>query len=190
MTSSGVNIIAIALQEIWSVPYSDLVQIPNFNFYHKTRKNSRGDGVGFCILNTFHCKVIAELSPFDEKEFEVLTVELSQKNKKIMLCNIYRSPTQTHGLSNASQIDNFNTKLDELLQNMYRCGPEVFVFLDANINLLKLTSSKPALEYLEMVHSKGFLQLISKATIIAGDSFSLIDHILCKILTKDTKRVL
>jgi hypothetical protein len=128
-SSSGVNIIAIALQEIWSVPYPDLVQIPNYNFYYKTRKNSRGGGVGFYILNTFRCKIIAELSPFDEKEFEVLTIELSQKNKKSMLCNIYRSPTQTYGLSNASQIDNFNTKLDELLQNMYRRGLRFSFFL-------------------------------------------------------------
>jgi hypothetical protein len=67
LTSKGVNIIAIALQEIWNIPYPDLVQIPNYNFYYKTRKNSRGGGVGFYILNTFSCKIITELSPFDEK---------------------------------------------------------------------------------------------------------------------------
>jgi hypothetical protein len=116
--------------------------------------------VGIYILNTFSCKIITELSPFDEKEFESLTIEMTHKNKKIMLWNIYRSPTHTNGLSNATQMENFNTKLDDLLQNMYRCGPEVLVFLDANINLLKLTSSKPALDYLETIHSNGFLQLI------------------------------
>jgi uncharacterized protein YcgL (UPF0745 family) len=138
--------------------------------------------VGFYILNTFSCKIITELSPFDEKDFESLTIETTHINKKIMLCNIYRSPTHTNGQSNATQIENFNTKLDDLLQNMYRCGPEVLIFLDANINLLKLTSSKPALDYLETIHSNGFLQLISKATRIAGDTFSLIDHILCNNL--------
>jgi hypothetical protein len=180
MVSKGVNIIAIALQEIWQVPYPELVQLPNFNFFHKTRTESRGGGVGFYILNTYRCKIIKELSPFVEKEFESLTIEISHKNKKFVLCNIYRSPTQLQGQSNTTQIDNFNIKIDELLQNIYSRGSDAFVFLDANINLLKLTSSKTAFDYLETVHSNGFLQLISKATRIAGDSYSLIDHILCK----------
>jgi hypothetical protein len=39
------------------------------------------------------------------------------------------------------------------------------------------------MEYLDTIHNNGFLQLISKSTHIAGDSFSLIDHILCKNYT-------
>jgi hypothetical protein len=45
---------------------------------------------------------------------------------------------------------------------------------------LKLPNNQTSLDYLETIHSNGYLQIISKATRIAGDSFSLIDHILCK----------
>ncbi len=118
----------------------------------------------FCVCHIF------ELSPFNEKEFETLTIELTQKNKKILLCNIYRSPTLSLGQSSTVQIENFTNKLDELLQNIYQRSSNAYVFLDANINLLKLSNSKSAQDYLEMTHSNGFLQLISKATQISGDS--------------------
>ncbi len=96
---------------------TDLVQIPNYSLFLKTRTNGRGGGVGFYIHNSFHCKTIAELSPFVEKEFESLTVELTQKKKKLILCNIYRSPTQLHGQSSTVQIDNFQG-----------CGAETIFF--------------------------------------------------------------
>ncbi len=180
LTSKGVNIIAIAIQETWAVPYPDLVQIPNYNFFMKSRSKGRGGGVGFYTLNSYRCKIIEELSPFTDKEFESITVELSQNNKKLLLCNIYRSPTQLHCQSNTVQIENFITKFDELLQSLYQCNSNVFAFLDANINLLKVANSKHASDYIGTIHSNGFLQLISKATRISGDSYSLIDHILCK----------
>ena len=54
------------------------------------------------------------------------------------------------------------------------------VFLDANINLLKINNCTTAARYLETIYSNGFNQKISKATRIIGDSFSLIDHVLYK----------
>ena len=54
------------------------------------------------------------------------------------------------------------------------------VFLDANINLLKINNCTTAARYLETIYSNGFNQKIGKATRIIGDSFSLIDHVLYK----------
>ncbi len=104
------------------------------------------------------------------------------KTIKNCYCAIFicRSPTQLHCQSNTVQIENFITKFDELLQSLYQCNSNVFAFLDANINLLKVANSKHASDYIGTIHSNGFLQLISKATRISGDSYSLIDHILCK----------
>jgi hypothetical protein len=44
-----------------------------------------------------------------------------------------------------------------------------------------------ATEYLETVHSNGFLQLISKATRIVENSYSLIDHIICNNFKPELK---
>jgi hypothetical protein len=45
LATKGVNIYAIALQEVWSVPYPELVAIDGFNLTLKYRKNSWGGGV-------------------------------------------------------------------------------------------------------------------------------------------------
>jgi hypothetical protein len=40
--SKNTNVKAIALQEIWTVPYPELVHIDGFTFISKTRKSGRG----------------------------------------------------------------------------------------------------------------------------------------------------
>jgi hypothetical protein len=179
LISKNLNIVAVALQEVWSVPYPDSVKIPGFNLILNTRKNSRGGGVGFYLSDKFDFNVLRTHSLFIEKEFECLTLETSINGKKFILSNIYRSPSPTPNIPTNSQIELFNTRLDSHLHNLSQLNPNSLVFLDANINLLKLTNNQMAADYLETVHNNGFLQLISKATRIAGDSFSLIDHILC-----------
>jgi hypothetical protein len=93
LVRKNVNIAAVALQEVWAVPYPDLVNIPGFNLIHNTRSCSRGGGVGFYIKDNFDYKIINDLSPFFEKEFESLTIEISTPGKKIILSNVYRSPS-------------------------------------------------------------------------------------------------
>jgi hypothetical protein len=82
LTNKGANIGAIALQEVWSVPHSDIVNIPGFNLVLKTRSNGRGGGIGFYKKSCLKHKVLSDLSPFYENEFECLTVETSINGKK------------------------------------------------------------------------------------------------------------
>ncbi len=81
--------------------------------------------------------------------------------------------------------ENFLINLNQVLNSLSLRNTSTFVFSDTNINLLKLTNNIPATEYLETVHSNGFLQLICKATRIAGNSYSLIDHVLCNRFKSD-----
>ncbi len=106
-----------------------------------------------------------------DNEFESLTVETTTNRKKILLSNYYKPPSANN--------DNFLEILNQYLNNLSLRSTNTFVFSDTNINLLKLTNNNLATEYLEMVHSNGFLQLISKATRIMENSYSPIDHILC-----------
>jgi hypothetical protein len=66
-----------------------------------------------------------------------------------------------------------------LLNKLASINNRSFIFCDSNINLLKITNKVAARDYLDTVHNNGFLQLISKATRISGNSYSLIDHIFC-----------
>jgi hypothetical protein len=176
----NLDINSIALQEVWSVPHPELAKIPGFNLILKTREKSRGGGVGFYLKDSLDFKILHDLSPFIEKEFECLTIETTLHERKVILSNIYRSPTPINNIYNSQQINSFNTRLESHLHSLSQLNPDSFVFLDSNINLLKLPNNQSAFDYLETVHNNGFLQLVSKASRIVNDSFSLIDHVLCK----------
>ena len=84
----------IALQEIWQIPYPELVVLPGFNFVYNKRVAvlSRGGGVGFYIHENLKYQTLNELSIFDEKLFETLTVKIISKKKQIPVCDIKHIP--------------------------------------------------------------------------------------------------
>jgi hypothetical protein len=171
LTKAGANIGAIALQEVWSVPHPDVVNLPGYNLILKTRSNGRGGGIGFYLKSSYKYKVLSDLSPFYENEFECLTIETSINGKKTLLSNFYKPPTAVH--------NSFVNHLENLLHNLAITNHCSFMFCDSNVNLLKIANNATAREYLDTIHNNGFLQPISKATRIAGNSYSLIDHIIC-----------
>ena len=71
-------------------------------------------------------------------------------------------------------------KFDNLLSKLDSVDCPYFLFLDSNIDLLKLNSCNLSQKYIEMLHNNGFLQLVRKATRIQGENYSLIDHICVK----------
>ena len=178
--SNNVNLKIIALQEIWQVPHPDLVKIPGFNLFMKTRSLTTGGGVAFFVKDNIHCKILEKHSSFIEKDFECLTVEIILNRKKIILSNIYRSPTSHSNLSQQDYIEQYINMLDNHLFNLTLCNQDTYVFADSNINLLKLNHNQNVALYLETIFSNGYCQNVGKATRIAGNSYSLIDHILTK----------
>ena len=175
LTKENINLNAIALQEVWNIPHPDLLKIDNYQLFLNQRSNSRGGGVGFYIREGLSAKVVKNLSPLYEGILECLTVELFIANKKIFLTSFYRPPT-----NDASKIDLFLTKFDELLELLHRNNSTYLLFGDANINLLKISHCPLSQKYLNTIHSNGFINGIFKATRIQGPSYSLIDHILVK----------
>jgi hypothetical protein len=87
LEKSDVTIEVIAVQEIWDVQYANLVNLPGFKpLIYKKRKNMRGGGVGFHIRNYLNYTVIENLSPFEKKIFESITIELSYPSLKKLFC--------------------------------------------------------------------------------------------------------
>ena len=172
--TNNLSIGVIALQEIWQIPYPETVNIPGFKFIYKTRAFSRGGGIGFYINENLNYKIVDELSPFYEKSFESLTIELLQNGKKTYISNIYRSPNL-----NIEIMQDFNSKLDNLLRNLQITGHKSIIFLDSNINLLNISNTNSSIDYLDTLLNNGFLQVNMKASRFQNQSSSLIDHILC-----------
>ena len=55
---------------------------------------------------------------------------------------------------------------------------DCYIMTDSNMDLLSIANSNLSLEYIELLLSYGFINLITKATRLASNSSTLIDHII------------
>ena len=72
LSKNGVKINVIALQEIWNIPYDDILNIPGYNLVYEARKSAQGGGVAFYIKNGISYKTVNNLKSFIEREFECM----------------------------------------------------------------------------------------------------------------------
>ena len=175
--SSGVPISLIALQEIWNLIDPNTISIPNFNFVYKKRSKFRGGGVGFYIKQGISHKILENVAFFIEKVFECLTIELTINNNKIIICNIYRSPSPLANQTPTEHLDSFFMNFENLMSELSALNQESFIFMDSNINLLNVNQNNSSTHFIESSMQHGFIQTIEKATRIFNNNTSLIDHI-------------
>jgi hypothetical protein len=179
LNAAKISVDVIALQEIWDVRYHELVNIPGYKpLIYKKRRNMRGGGVGFFIKNSLNGEIIENLSPFENKIFESLTIQLTypSSHKTILLTSAYRSNGTLPNLSQRQQMEQFQEIFGNLIFELQQTRKESYIFMDANINLLDLEKSD-AQTYMNLLFAAGYLQGIFKATRIQNESKSLIDHI-------------
>jgi exonuclease III len=178
-SSSNINIDVIALQEVWDIRYPELFPLPGFKpLLCKKRQGMRGGGVGFYVKDHLNAQILEEMSPFENKIIEALTIKLTYPDKKsILLSSVYRSNGLIQNVTVSQQLENFSIKFSELLSQLQNARMEAYVFIDSNIDLLKLHEPASS-NYLNLVIEKSFLQGIAKATRCQNQSKTLIDHIL------------
>jgi hypothetical protein len=184
LANKSVPVDLIAMQELWKIPYPELVDLPGFQrIIFKSRTRGNGGGDGFFIRNGINFNVVEP--PFEcfiNKIFESLTLELcyplNNTVKKIHITCIYRSPSPVQGMTPAMQHDAFMEKMNPILDFLNSKNHDSFVFLDANINLLEFHGKELANGYFNTIIEKGFYPTNMKASRMQGGSHTLIDHIL------------
>ena len=174
-----IKIDAIALQETWEIRYPEVLCLPGFKpIMFKNRKGMRGGGVGFYIRENLDAKIIENLSPFENKIMEAITIQLTYPDKSlVLLTSIYRSNGPIPNVTPYQQLERFTPKFDELLSSLQQTRKKSLIFTDSNIDLLDLRTGESS-NYLNLILGKGYIQTIFKATRIQNISKSLIDHIL------------
>ena len=167
------------MQETWNINYPHLLELPGFQpLIYRNRNNMRGGGVGFYIRKGLNFKRKIELEQFQQKTFENIVIELLYPNKNVFISNVYHSPNPPRNCTVSQHSNDFFEALDNHLNDLVNINKDSFVFLDANIDLLKTNVNQNANDYLNMCISNGFLQFVCKATRIQSSHYSLIDHIL------------
>jgi hypothetical protein len=94
LLKNNITVDVIALQEIWDIRYPELVAIDGFKpLIFKKRRGMRGGGVGFFVKNSLSAEILENLSPFENKIIESLTIQLTypSSNHRILLTSVYRS---------------------------------------------------------------------------------------------------
>ena len=129
-------------------------------------------GLVFFIKQGIPWTIIEGLSHFTEKRFGCLTVELELNSKKVLISNIYRTPSNS-----AEHLTGFIGELEHLLSKLANSNQDSYLFMDSNINLMKLNESKMAADFLESAMQNGFIQTVKKVTRICNEKTSLIDQI-------------
>ncbi len=109
--------------------------------------------------------------------YESLFIEITDtRGKKVLIGSAYR-PGSTHPtLSYNDQMSQFLELLTNSLDNLSNSKIPVYLFGDMNIDALKYNLSADVNDYIDMLFSNGFLQVITKPTRCTPKSGKLIDH--------------
>ena len=171
----------LCIQETWQIPDPSLFPLNNYDqFICNLRSNfTQGGGVGFYFKNNFRYKILTEKSIFIDKVFESIFAEIwTNNNKKIIIGNIYRPSVNHPTLSSSQQFDQFFELFSNLLNDLACSNSQVILVGDFNLDALKYNLVNQVTEYIDLLFSYGFLQLIMKPTRCTPHSASLIDHVL------------
>jgi len=191
LAEKNIVIDVIALQEVWDVRFPELFCIPGFKpIICKVRQGMRGGGVGFYVKENLNVEILENLSLFENKIIEALTLKISYPdNKVVVISSVYRSNGTIPNVTPSQPMDRFLEKFAVLLSQLQNTRHDAYVCMDSNIDLLKLNLPNSA-NFLNLILEKGFLPAIGKATRCQNASKTLIDQILfnknCRNLVSGT----
>ena len=176
MGAKSIHPSLICCQEIWNSDHS-FNNIPGYKFFHESRKKGQGGGAGIYVNKNYHSEKLKKDSKFIENIYESCAIKIDiPKVKKFIAVSLYRPNTHAT-LTNKEQLDQFFNHLFEHLESLSKYSIPVYFFTDSNIDLLKYDVEENSTLFTDLLSSFGFHQIISKATRISGESYTLIDHI-------------
>ena len=161
----------IGITETWlqnSIEYTPFIE--GYNFIHKCRSSKAGGGVGIYIKSDVVFKQRPDLDFYDSDILESIFVEILRPNQSnIVIGTIYRQPN--------TNVDLFNTKLNELLAKLGREQKLCYLMGDFNIDFLNYQQHKHTNDFIDTMFSHYFMPLINRPTRITSHSATAIDNI-------------
>jgi Reverse transcriptase (RNA-dependent DNA polymerase)/Endonuclease/Exonuclease/phosphatase family len=169
----------ILLQETWQIQSVDMLKLNNYNeLEFKCRCNNvQGGGVGIYFRKGLRYKILHEKSIFIDRILESMFVEVwISPIKKIIVGNVYRPSVNHPTLTSSEQFAQFFELFTNILDEFSDQKVPVYIFGDLNLDVLKYNIVRQVTEYIDLLFSFGYLQLIMKPTRCTPSSASIIDH--------------
>ena len=176
LKSNKVQLDVISIQEIWSIPNPEIFRLDDFEFIYTCRK-TRGGGVAFYIHKSIKYKILKDISSFEDKLFESMTIQIEYNAKKYILSNVYRPNTAYQRMTGSDQLTTFIDKFTDLQIQIssYRC--DSYIFTDSNIDILRFEHHEQTNEFLTQCLSNGFISLITRPTRLSRTVATCLDQI-------------
>jgi exonuclease III len=142
--------------------------IPNYRVGASyCRKKHKKGGVCIFVYEDYNFTVLNLQKFSKEKDIEIAGIKLELNKVRIIVLCIYRSPV--------GDFDYFLTKLDFILNSLYKFNTEFIICGDININYLENNNRKTKLETL--LNTYNLKDSVKFPTRITNRSASLIDNI-------------
>ena len=183
----------ILLQEIWRINDASHYNLNNYHpLQFKCRHNNiQGGGVGLYIKDNLRFNVLYDKCIFIDRVFESIFAEIwIAPNKKIIVGSLYRPNTNHPTLTTGEQFKNFLDLFTNLLNEFSESNTQVIMFGDFNLDAIKYNIINQVTEYIDLLFSYGFIQLIMKPTRCTPSSASLIDHIVTNLKSDSYESVI
>jgi len=169
----------ICLQEVWKLPNDSLFNMAGYHepIFKSRSNNLQGGGVAVYVDNSYNFKLLPDISIFYDRILESQFIELSlTPQKKIIVGSLYRPATNHPTLTSTEQYYQFFELFTNLLNKLSDLNVPVLITGDLNLDLLKYTQIRQVTEFVDLLFSYGFIQLILKPTRVTNNSATLIDH--------------
>ena len=159
------------LCETWLTEHNHgMINIPNYLYIGKHRKNKRGGGVGILIHNSLTFKERPDITIPITSDLEVIFVDIKTNRGNLIVGSMYRPPH-----TNEKQ---FVTDYGLLLKKLkMEKNTDILIGMDHNMDLLKMSKHKQTQKFLDLNLDEDLLPTITKPTRITGHSSTLLDNI-------------
>ena len=148
------------------------LHLPNFDIISQEKKtNKRGGGVLIYIHKRLKCNLRNDLCVQDNKNKEILTIEISRENdKNILLSYCNRVPS--------GDSENLSTFLQNSIIEKSVSEKKSSDMIGVCLNCLKYHENAKTKYFYDNIFEKGAIPIINRPTRISEHSASLIDNIL------------
>ncbi len=167
----------ICLQELWQFPQNANFALRGYHplVYKLRGNNTQGGGVGVYVKEGLSVTVLENYSIFLDRIYESIIVQILDGNQKYIVGSIYR-PGSSPTLTQSEQTNNFFEIFANTLEQLNTKNTPVYLFGDFNLDILTFDSNPLVNDYINLLFSHGFLQIITKPTRCTSSSGTLIDH--------------
>ena len=146
------------------------------------RQNGRAGG-GVCIFTheSIDFKERKDLS-ISKNDNEVLSIEITNKPKNVILSSVYRPPD--------SSLRELKSSLKPIFDNYRRNSKDLYLVGNFNINILDYENNVKIKNIVNFAFQNSLIPLINKRTRVTRTNATAIDHILTNAFLNTSKLII